>query len=56
MQGNKIYVHFDSHKDASAFVANTCGRQLTMSTHITDVLSCVEEIRAIIISNTFIMP
>ena len=57
-QGNWICVHFDSSKDASAFVASTCGRQLTMSTHITtaDMELCLSAVRAIISSNTFTMP
>ena len=48
-KGNRIYVHFDSHRDAPAFVANTCGRQLTLSTLITDVQACLEEFKQLLL-------
>ena len=54
--GNHLYVHFSSEVDAPAFAAGTCGRQITISTRVTDMESFLQGLCAVIGTNDFTMP
>lgn len=54
VQGNRVYLQFD--KDVASFVANTCGRQLVVSSTMKDYELCMEELKNIISSIDFTMP
>ena len=52
----RIFVTFDDDKVANVISANTCGRQLVLSTAISDEDVFMVAMKAVITDNTFTMP
>ena len=52
----KIIISFAEGAEAEAIAANTCGRQLTLSSVIQDKQSFIAAMRAIIFDISFTMP
>lgn len=56
VEGNSIVVSFDTTVGAAGISANTCGRELKLSTFITDETLFLDEISAVIGPQDFTMP
>lgn len=52
----KVFVTFDDDEQAEALSANTCGKQLTLCTCISDQHMFTSAMKAIISEETFTMP
>jgi len=52
----QVFVSFDDDESADAISANTCGRQLSLSTHIQDQALLASAIQALIRDQSFTMP
>ena len=56
MAVGKIMISFDSSVGSEAIAANTCGRQITLSTHIKDKNAFIQGLLAIIPGRYYTMP
>lgn len=52
----KVFVTFDGDEGAEALSANTCGKQLTLATFISEQEIFTSAMKAVIAEETFTMP